>query len=160
MRPRLQRVACVLATSLLISSAGAASSDAIHAKNSAQRSLMNKLRECLNVDGAKAVSAAVVSSCPKRNVERLVGISRDDLFSALGKPVGCGHADRTRETWNDGRCADAVDVYYFFWPPCELGRGPAYRLDIGLDAAGGVITSRWQTGAEAAVWVGPVTCVP
>jgi len=131
-----------------------------HTPTPAQLALMHELRVCLNVDGAKAVPADVISSCPTKNVEILVGVSRDDLFGALGKPAGCRHADGSSEIWDrdhDEGCRDAVDVYYYFWPPCKVGLGPPGILRVLFSSAGVVTRSRWD---RYKVWNGPVGCVP
>ena len=160
MRLKLESVACIVVTGLLCANARSSTLDVTHEKTSAQLALLNRLRVCLNVDGAKAVSAAVVTSCPKKDVEVLVGISRDDLFSALGKPAACSHTNGSSEIWSDNGCRDAADVYYLFWPPCNVGPGIAQTLNILFSSAGGVTRSRWERDeAWTRVWVGPVTCV-
>jgi hypothetical protein len=92
---------------------------------------MHELRVCLNVHEAKAVLADVVVSCPKKNVEVLVGVSRDDLFGSLGKPTGCRHAAGSSETWRDTRCRDEVDVLYVLSP---VQGGSGNTGDTGLSS--------------------------
>ena len=130
-----------------------------YAPTPAQLALMHELHICLDEDRVK-VPADVVSSCDTKNVEILVGVSRDDLFGALGKPAGCYHADGSNEGWDrdhDEGCRDAVDVYYYFWPPCKEGPGPPGKLDVLFSSAGVVTRSRWD---RYKVWNGPVGCIP
>ena len=159
MRVKLRQAVCILATWLLCGNASASPPEAEHMTRPSQVVLMNKLRICLNVDGAKAVSAAVVLSCPKKNVAGLTGISRADLFRGLGEPTGCSHADGSSESWNDNRCQDALDVYYMFWPPCKLGPGPAQQiLFVLFSSAGSVTRSHWDE--ENRAWNGAGRCIP
>jgi hypothetical protein len=141
-----------------------------HATPAEQAALMHELRVCLNVDNAKSVPADVVSACPKKNVEILAGLSRDDLFSSLDNPSGCRHADGSSESWSDKGCRDATDVYYIFWASCKVGTGPPAIpgvlgipggipaiLGILFSPAGVVTRSRWEL---VTVWNGPIGCIP
>jgi hypothetical protein len=118
---------------------------------------MRELRVCRNVDGAMAVPADIVLSCPKKKVEALVGVSRDDFFAALGKPASCRHPDGSIEGWNDQRCRDEFNVDYAFYPPCKWGPGTPAILGILFSSAGIVSRARWETSA---IYDGMVTCVP
>jgi hypothetical protein len=160
MRLTLQRVARALATSLLFGSALASPSDVKHAPTPAQLALMHELRACLNVDRLAAVPADVVLSCPKKNVEALVGVSRDDLFSSLGKPRGCSHPGST-QTWVDQACRDAVNVSYSFFPPCKEGPRAPKILEVLFTSAGVVSRSRWEPeDIYHAGFEGNIDCVP
>ena len=158
---RLQRVACILAAGVLLGDALAACSRATPAE---QAALMRELHPCLNIDHfEETVPPDVVRSCPRKNVEALVGVSRDDLFSVLGEPTGCRPTDRSSASW--GLCRhDEVSVYYMFFPPCEArwapsgGGGTATAiLHISFSSAGVVTSPRWETPM---VYVGRPACVP
>jgi hypothetical protein len=139
-----------------------------HPASRTQLALMRELHPCLNSDNLnleETVPVDVVQSCPERNVEALVGVSRGDLFSVLGKPTGCRHADGSSEGWpwpDDHRCRDEIHVYYMFFPPCFVppagGAGPPTAiLHISFDSAGVVTSTRLERPAEV---VGIGRCVP
>jgi hypothetical protein len=106
---RQMRVPRILATSLLCGTAFSSPSDVQHAPSPAQTALVHELRVCLNVDRAKEVPPDLVSSCPQKDVEILVGISRDDLFDGLGKPTGC-HGETWSTPWDFAQCRGVLDV--------------------------------------------------
>ena len=146
-------------TLLALSSAAggvASPSDAMRTPTRAQLVLMLELRACRNVDHAGAVPADVVSSCPKKKVRTLVGVSRDDLFNSVGEPTACRRADGSSESWSEDRCHGAANVVYAFYPPCKAGRGAPVILDILFSSANVVTRSRW---VEPAVFEGILTCV-
>jgi len=68
-------------------------SDVKHATTTAQLAIMRELRVCLNVDGAEAVPADVVWSCPRKNVEVLVGASRAREIEMDFDYITCQEAD-------------------------------------------------------------------
>jgi hypothetical protein len=158
----------VLAAGLLHGAALSSPSDANHTASPEQLALMRELHPCLNIDNREeTVPVDVVRSCPERNVEALVGVSRDDLFSVFGKPTGCRHPDGSSEGWpwpDDHGCRDEVNVYYMFFPPCEArvpsagAGGPATAiLHISFSSAGVVTWTRWE---RPTAWVGIGRCVP
>src|SRR5215469_16907266 len=79
----------LLATLLMVLAACGHDSSSTPPPSASAQSLMRELRACLNVDRAEAIPADFLSSCPRKNVEALAGVSRDHLFSFLGKPSFC-----------------------------------------------------------------------
>jgi hypothetical protein len=89
----------ILAAGVLLGDAACSPPTPPHSATPADpAALMHELRVCRNVDKAEAVPAGVVSACPRKNVEILVGVSREDLFNALGKPESCGIASDGRSS--------------------------------------------------------------
>jgi hypothetical protein len=135
----------------------ASPSDLMPSATPAQQALMHELRMCLNVDGAESVPADIVSSCPGKNVEILVGVSREDLFSSLGKPTACRRAGSWIKHWTDYVCRDEVDVVYNFFPPCKVGPGTPEVLGILFSTAGVVTQARWE---RVVLVAGNRRCIP